>query len=169
MFRSILLLIMLLLVACQDGAIPEGRITATKDMESWSSNAIAVFEPSFGDSLISIIGKVFNNQGFIQEELAFFKIPPRVGIYNLSIEGANPNSTSIKVTYAILEGDGHVIAEFQTLDTFYQNKFSVDAFDESSRTINASFECRMMHVNDVNDTTYTIFKDGRIEVAIEDY
>ncbi len=164
-----MLLITILYVACHDSVRPEDYVKATKDVVSWSAKATAVFAPVFGDSLITVLGKVYSNEGFIREELAFFKIPPRAASYEVSIGGAPHTYKGIGVTYAKFEGDGHVISEFQTLDTFYQNSFSVDAYDVSSRTLKASFECRLMYVNPFNDTTYTVFKDGIINVAIEDY
>ena len=169
MFRSLFVLIIVLIVACQDGVTPGGHINATKNQVSWSSDAIAVFEPVFGDSLISIVGKEFNNQGFLREQLAFSKVPPRAGIYEVFISGAPHTYLGIGVSYTKFEGDGHVISEYQTLDTTYQNTFSVDVFEESSSTLKATFECRMMYVNGSNDTTYTIFKDGSINVVIEEY
>lgn len=80
MFRTISLLLIVITVACQYDAGFGGDIKATKDMVNWRARATAVFEPAFGDSLISVLGQVFNRQGFKSEELGFLKIPPGVGI-----------------------------------------------------------------------------------------
>ena len=169
MCRIGMLLITILYVACHDSVRPEDYVKATKDVVSWSAKATAVFEPAFGDSLISVLGQVINSQGFKSEEMGFLKIPPRVGTYKVVKGGAPATYKDIAISYALLEGHGHVISEFQTLDTFYQNSFSVDAYDVSSQTLKATFECRLMYVNPFNDTTYTVFKGGSINVAIEDY
>lgn len=169
MIRTISLFLIVLNAGCQYEARFGGDIKATKDMVNWRAKATAVFEPAFGDSLVSVVGKVFTTQGFIREELAFFKIPPREGIYEVFTAGAPHTYKGVGVAYSILEGDGHVISEFQTLDTSYQNTFSVDAYDVSARILKASFECRMMYVNPSNDTTYTLFENGIINVVVEDY
>jgi hypothetical protein len=101
--------------------------------------------------------------------MGFLKIPPRVGTYKV-VKGGGPGTyKDISISYTILEGHGDVISEYQTVDTSYQNTFSVDAYDVSSRLLKASFECRMMFVNQSNDTTYTLFKNGTIQVVVEDY
>lgn len=71
-----MLLITILYVACHDSVRPEDYVKATKDVVSWSAKATAVFEPVFGDSLITVLGKVYSNEGFIREELAFLKFHP---------------------------------------------------------------------------------------------
>lgn len=169
MIRTISLFLIVLNAACQYEVRFGGDIKATKDQVSWSARATAVFAPVFGDSLITVLGKVYSEQGFIREELAFFKIPPREGICEVFIAGAPHTYKGIGVAYSIFEGDGHVISEYQTVDTSYQNTFTVEAYDVSSRTLKASFECRMMYVDGSNDTTYTLFKNGSIDVVIEDY
>lgn len=169
MIRTISLFLIVLNVACQYEARFGGDIKASKDQVSWRAKATAVFEPAFGDSLISVAGQVFNGQGFKSEEMAFLKIPPRVGSYKVVKGGGPATYKDISISYTLLEGHGDVISQYQTLDTSYQNTFSVDAYDVSSRTLKASFECRMMFVSQTKDTTYTLFENGSINVAIEDY
>lgn len=169
MFRTIVISFIVFNIACHEGVIPDGHIHAIKNEVSWSANATAVFEPAFGDSLLSIVGIAHTNQGFFSEELGFSKIPPRAGIYKAFNGGAPYTYKGIGISYSKFESGGHVISEYQTLDTLYQNNFSVDEYDESSRTLKATFECRMMYVNTLNDTTYTKFINGSIDVTVEDY
>jgi hypothetical protein len=151
------------------GVMKNGWSEATKNGKKWKTSADAGLIKQLPD-YIAINFATFNEEGSLREELSLYKIPLKVGLYE--VKGRITADTIVKSVesfYGTLRSDGDVDEDSYYLDENEKSTLEVVKYDETTKTISGKyktyFTIKPPKINPKNPDKVR-FTDGTFEVKI---
>jgi hypothetical protein len=157
------------LTSCHDtGPEMMNTIDVLKDNVDWPGTVRVYYAHNSGDSLLNIGANVHTNTGNLDEDLYFFKVPPRVGVYPVFpyslLDGP------IRVSSIIFEiQDGDILYGSFNIDTTKSSFLSIESFDTTTRQIVISFESfYFTPATNFTPAREVAFTEGQIKAVVEE-
>ncbi|MCH7523985.1 MAG: hypothetical protein IIC74_02980 [Bacteroidetes bacterium] len=174
--KLLLFILIVIIMACinDDNIGPDkiGEVTALKNGIEWSANIY-----NFGKSLPFDIGfsmgiKVYNNKGFLREDLYFYRFQNHFNPQTIYLTNAHVENDSVGVFYTTLIDDGDVLGDIYDLDTTTTNNFiQITSYNSSKAEIKGIFNVSLILTRDDGDgdpPPQTIeLKNGKFSVKVD--
>lgn len=127
---SISTLTLLLLSSCKKDDPKDkyywGEASGTKNyITSWEAKPRCVVNKPYNQG-VDIIMNVFNDKGFMREELFFYKIPNEVGAYEITKSSLHAVDSTHGASYGTLIDDGTSGDSYYLIQGLIENKFTID-------------------------------------------
>ena len=167
---SIIMVIALTIYSCNkdDDNMDHGEANAIVNGSPWQAKPYGGWAPAYPEGYIGIVAEMYNDDGFLRQDISFHKIPLEEGVFELGRILHPHDYPYIGAAFFTLQG-GDVLGDIYLLDTLANdNYFEVVDYAANRKEIEVKFAATFLLDRRANASAPdTIkFEDGYIKTQI---